>query len=79
MPNRNVADMLKALGIEDDFQEGDMITDAIVLARVSNPRFSRATFYFGASPGMDVIIRLGLLAAGNDLEGSREWESPNEE
>ena len=58
-------DVLSQLGIDLDLEDGDLITDAIVLCKVS--RYDGGTSLVSrTSNGMDFITYRGMIAMAND-------------
>jgi hypothetical protein len=58
-----------------DLEDGDVIADVMVLARVvrlDGP--GKAVLVVGASDHTDYIVQLGLLAAANDAAGEADEE-----
>jgi len=54
---------LNALGITVELEEGQMIVDAVLIARVVSAEDSQTRLMLANTPGMDWIIQTGLIAA----------------
>ena len=76
----NLVDWIRDLEIPFEPEDGDMVTDVIVMARVVNPKRSGSHFYYGTNKGIDPITRMGLLACGKSLEDQQsDWVSVDED
>lgn len=65
-------EVLETLDIEFDLDEGDLVTDVLVLAKVQRLD-GPSTVLHATSEGTDSVTTLGLLAAGGKVIGSG-WE-----
>lgn len=68
---------LETLDIEFDLDEGDMLTDVLVIAKVSRLDGDTSVLQ-AATEGTDEITRLGLVAAAHRTIASH-WERYNRE
>lgn len=63
MADQPAGPLLDALGVELDVEDGDQITEVLVLAKVANFDTGRTGLTIGASNGLDWIAQRGLLSA----------------
>ena len=70
--NEPIVKALEPLGIEWTPEPGDMITDALVIARVSNTS-GQTQVLLQTQRGMDVVTRLGLIEAARSIEQQSPW------
>ena len=71
----NVADWIRHLDVPFNPEDGDMITDVVILGRIMNANRNESQFYVGMNPTIDIITRMGLIAAGGMWEAGRKWEN----
>lgn len=74
----NLATALEHIGLTWPRDPGDIITDALVVARCSTAS-GRTSVVYEASAGMDAIIRLGLLEAARSIETANRWCRPGDD
>jgi len=67
---QKIGQLLDTLGVTMILDEGDMVTDVVVIMKVLEPDGS-VNIGITKSEGTDWITKLGLLDAANRLEGSR--------
>lgn len=70
-------DALATLDIEFDIDEGDLLTDVVVIARVSRLDGDTSIIH-ATTEGTDGITKLGLVTAAQRVISSR-WEPYNRE
>lgn len=66
-------EVLETLDIEFDLDEGDILTDVLVIAKVSRLD-GPTTVLHATSEGTDSITKLGLITAAQDIIRS-QWEA----
>lgn len=70
-------DALESLDIEFDLDDGDMLTDVLVIAKVSRLD-GDTTVLHATTQGTDGLTKLGLVTAAQRVISSR-WEPYNRE
>ena len=69
-----VSEALANFDMEFNFEEGEFVTDVIVIAKTSELN-GRSSVYVKTSPDCDVITQLGLLEAGRQItNGEGNWK-----
>lgn len=66
MPDQKIGQLLDTLGVTADLDDGDMVTDALVILKVVQPDGSIA-ISVGASDSRDWINQRGLLHSALEL------------
>jgi hypothetical protein len=69
----NIRDAITGLTFDVDLDDDEMVTDAIVLARVTRMSDGRATFTLAGSDGLDTVVRTGLIECARQI-GWGGWE-----
>lgn len=65
---------LDNLGLKWDFDEGDIITDVVLIAKVTTTNASQQTkLLIEVSEGTDFITLYGLLTCATQLQGNGDW------
>lgn len=69
----NIRDAVTALTFDVELDDDEMLTDAVILGRVTRMSDGRATFTLAGSDGLDTVIRAGLIECARQItEGG--WE-----
>lgn len=69
MADQPAGPLLNALGVQIDVEDGDQITEVLVIAKIANFDTGDTGLSMGASNGLDWIAQLGLLSAATMLCG----------
>jgi hypothetical protein len=64
----DVARNLDQLGIRLDLDEGDLVSDAVLIAKV-HKQDGGVTVVLRTAHGTDWVTKRGLIAVANDIEG----------
>ncbi|MFJ1648023.1 hypothetical protein [Streptomyces sp. NPDC088258] len=78
MADQKVGELLDALGLVVDLDEGDMPVDAHVLIKVVKAD-GTVSLVKGASESLDWITALGMLTAAQHIENNGYVDSSDEE
>jgi hypothetical protein len=70
---QHIGQLLDSRGVTADLDEGDLVTDALVVLKVVQPG-GVVGIILGVSDGMDWITQRGLLAGADDLMRSSGFE-----
>jgi hypothetical protein len=70
---RNIADGLDSLTFEVDLDDDEMVTDAIILARVTRMSDGRTSMVMTKSDHTDVVTTTGLLHCGLEIHSAADW------
>jgi hypothetical protein len=62
----------------DPLSDDELLTDVIVLARVTRLSDGRRTFLQAFSNDIDPVIHLGLLECGREVAGETPWTFTND-
>jgi hypothetical protein len=65
---------LESLGIAADLEEGQMIIDAVLVARVVSAHDQHTRLLVCNTPGMDWIVQVGLLTAALNADDDSSIE-----
>ncbi|MGW4728867.1 hypothetical protein ACWEQC_06750 [Streptomyces shenzhenensis] len=69
MAGQKIGQLIDTLGVEADFDEGDLPTDAYVLLKVVKAD-GTVSLTTARSEGLDWITRLGMVTAAQQIENS---------
>ena len=69
----DVTEALAGLTVDLEMLDGDVITDAVVIARVQRVD-APAAVILATSQGTDVVVRLGLIASAQQIEAGTPWD-----
>ncbi|MGQ5606170.1 hypothetical protein [Streptomyces sp. EKS3.2] len=69
MAEQKIGQLLDALGVEADLDDGDFPTDAFVLLKVVKAD-GTVSLACARSEGLDWITRLGMITAAQQIENS---------
>lgn len=72
----NIYEKLSGLGFDAELDDDELVTDALILARVTRMSDGRSTFAISESNDLDHVTRAGLLEIGRQVSagGWREVE-----
>ena len=69
----NIRDALAALSFDLNLDDDEMVTDALILARVTRMSDGRASFALVGNDGVDTVVKTGLVECARQvIEGG--WE-----
>lgn len=74
----NVYNKLEGLAFGVDLSDDEMVTDALILARVTRLSDGRASFVLCGSEGLDSVIRAGLIECARQVNDGG-WEDVDDE
>lgn len=63
----NVYDKCAGLTFDVDLEDDELITDAVILARVTRMSDGRSSFVVCGNEGLDVVTRTGLIECGRQV------------
>lgn len=63
MSDQKVGELLDTLGVTLDLEEGQQVTEVVVLAKLSDFRTGETAVVLGISDGLDWIAQRGILSA----------------
>ncbi|MDX3455056.1 hypothetical protein PV396_24465 [Streptomyces sp. ME02-8801-2C] len=69
MAEQNIGQLIDALGVQADLEEGDLPTDAFVILKVVKAD-GTVSLASARSEGLDWITRLGMVTAAQEIENS---------
>ncbi|MBU5946795.1 hypothetical protein ACWEV9_19285 [Streptomyces albogriseolus] len=78
MASQKIGQLIDNLGVEADLDDGDMVTDALVLTKVIKAD-GTVTLATARSEALDWITRLGMLTAAQAIENSGYTDSPTDD
>ncbi|MER7930496.1 hypothetical protein ABTY96_46560 [Streptomyces sp. NPDC096057] len=78
MADQKVGQLIDALGVEADLDEGDLPTDAFVILKVIK-KDGTVSLASARSEGLDWITRLGMLTAAQSIENSGYTDTPSDD
>lgn len=78
MAQSDIADAIRPLEITWEHEDGDLLTDVVIVARISRPDGATSVLY-ECSRGTDVVTRMGLLRCGQQIEDQSTWSQPDDE
>lgn len=69
-----INDQLAAMTFDGDtLNDDELITDVLVIGRVTRMSDGRGTVIVAQSDGIDIVTKLGLLMAGQQITDSQGW------
>lgn len=79
MPDQKIGQLLDALGVTMEIDDGDMPTDAVVILKVIKADGS-VSLAKGNSEALDWITALGMLTAAQEIENNGySYAEPDED
>ncbi|MDT7847208.1 hypothetical protein [Streptomyces justiciae] len=76
MAEHKIGQLIDALGVEADLDEGDLPTDAFVILKVIKAD-GTVSLASARSEGLDWITRLGMVTAAATIENSGYTDTPS--
>lgn len=70
----NIRDALNALTFEIDLDNDEMVTDAVILCRVTRMSDGRGAFVHVGNDGIDNVIKTGLIECARQIN-ALGWEA----
>lgn len=69
----NIHEASGALGFDIDISEDSIVTDALILARVTRMSDGQSSFVMCGNDGLDAVVRAGLIECGRQVNDGG-WE-----
>lgn len=67
MSERTVGDLLDTLGVTFDLEDGQQVTEVVVLGKVADFEHSGTALVIGVSDGLDWIAQRGLISTAQHI------------
>lgn len=64
---------------DSELDEGEMLTDVVLAARVTRLSDGRSTVMIASSDGIDNVTRIGLLECARQIDYSTSWEQADDD
>lgn len=74
----NIHDALAGLTFDVDLDDDEMVTDAVILCRVTRMSDGRGTFTVAGNDGLDTVVRAGLIECARQVNAAG-WEAVDED
>ena len=74
----NVYEKCAGLNFDVELDDDEMVSDAVILARVTRMSDGRSSFVLCGNEGLDVVTRTGLIECGRQVNDGG-WHDVDEE
>lgn len=69
----NIREGLASVSFDVDIEDDEIVTDAIILARITRMSDGRKAMVMARSEGSDIVVTTGLIHCGVELHQAGEW------